>query len=221
MRWLLCFLALMSTCAFGQEVARVFGRSLSAADLRWTLGEPPAQAARDLRSWVLMEADERFIAANKLQATPDEIAAYARWEEEFQARDRARRTARRAELENMSSLDDKQLQELDVLRSLAKYDAERPPATPEVHAWWVERYKLQKALYEKYGGRVGITKWGPDPVGATEALLREHEKKGDLVIRDATLSAEFWGALAREPRYPAKPEQIDFTYYWLKPPATK
>jgi hypothetical protein len=221
MRWLALGLALVAPLASGQEVAKVFGKGISAADLKWAPGQPPAQAARQLRDLALKEAGTRFMAGNKLQATPEEVAAYGRWEAAFQRQERERRAARLAELEKVAAPDEKQREELDVLRSLAKHDAERPAPSPQVHAWWIEGYKLKKALYERYGGRVGITKWGPDPVGASEALLREHEKKGDLVIRDAALAAEFWGALAREPRYPAKPEQVDFTYYWLKPPATK
>jgi hypothetical protein len=221
MRWFALWLALLAPSAFGQEVAKVLGKSVSAAELKWAPGQPPAQAAKQLRDLAYAEAGKRFIAANNLKATPDEIATYGRWEADFQGKERERRAARRAELENMPALDDRQRQELGVLRSLAKFDAERPPPNPQVHGWWIEGYKLKKALYEKYGGRVGITKWGPDPVGATEALLREHENRGELRITDAALAREFWDSLAREPRFLAKPEQIDFTHYWLKPPPTK
>jgi hypothetical protein len=221
MKWLALILALVPPWAFSQEVAKVFGKPVSAAELKWTPGQPPAQAARQLRELALKEAGTRFIAANALKATPQEIAEYGRWEASFQAREHERRAARRAELEKSPALDERQRQELDVLRNLAKFDAERPPPNAQVHGWWIEGYKLKKALYEKYGGRVGITKWGPDPVGATEALLREYERKGDLRIFDAALAAEFWGSLEREPRFPARPGDIDFTYYWLKPPATK
>ena len=213
---------LLCAAAHAAEVARVFGKGVTAEDLKWRPGEPPAQAARQLREMALKEAGTRFIAENNLKATPEEIAAYGRWEADFQRHEQQRRAARLAELDKMATLDDRQRQERDTLLQLAKHDATRPPPSSRVHGWWIEGYKLKKALYEKYGGRVGITKWGPDPVGATEALLREHEKRGDLAILDATLAREFWDSLAREPRMPAtQPEHRDFTYYWLKPPATK
>jgi hypothetical protein len=162
------------------------------------------------------------MAANDLKATPEEIAAYGRWEAAFQLQDRERRAARLAQLEKASAPSEAERQELDVLRQLAKHDANRPAPSTQVHGWWIEGYKLKKALYEKYGGRVGITKWGPDPVGATEALLREHEKRGDLAIFDVALAREFWDSLEREPRMPAtRPEHLDFTYFWLKPPPSK
>ena len=212
---------LLSAFAQAGEVARVFGKPITAEDLKWSVGEPPASAARQLRELALKEAGSRFIAANRLQATPEEIATYGRWEAQFQRQEAERRAARLAELEKAGAPSDAERKELDVLRQLAKHDANRPPPSTQVHGWWIEGYKLKKALYEKYGGRVGITKWGPDPAGATEALLREHEKRGDLKIVDAVLAKEFWDSLAREPRFAAKPDQIDFTYYWLKPPTTK
>ena len=213
---------LFAAAAQAGEVARLFGRPVTAEELKWRPGEPPAQAARQLRELALKEAGARFIAANKLQATAEEIAAYGHWEAEFQRQDQQRRAARLAQLETVSAPTEAERNELDVLRRLAKHDAERPPASTRVHGWWIEGYKLKKALYEKYGGRVGITKFGPDPVGATEALLREHERRGDLAITDAALNSEFWAALAREPRMPAtQPEHLDFTYYWLKPPTPK
>jgi len=222
MRWLAVLAALVATGACGQEVARVFGKAVTAAELKWTPGEPPALAARELRQVTLKEASARFSAEHNLKASPEEIAAYGRWEADFKQKDRAQRAARLAELEKVAAPDESQRRELDVLRSLAKHDAEPPAPSTQVHAWWIEGYKLKKALYEKYGGRVGITKWGPDPIGAIEALLREHEKRGDLVILDASLAREFWDSLAREPGMPAtRPEHRDFTYYWLKPPPSK
>ena len=214
-------LLLLPCAVWAQDVARVFGKPVTAAELDWKAGEPPAQAARKLRDVVLKEAVPRFIAQHKLQATPEEIAAYGRWEAEFKRTDLERRRARLEALEReiaAGSADPKKIEERDVLLRLRKHEAEKIPPSPRVHAWWIETFKVRKALYEKYGGRVGITKWGPDPVGATEALLREHESRGALAILDAGLRREFWSSLAREPRMPAtKPEHMDFTYYWLKP----
>ena len=216
---------LLCAAAQAAEVAQVFGKSVTAEDLKWAAGEPPTQAARQLRDMALKEAMPRFVAQHKLQATPEEIAAYGRWEADFKRADLERRRARLEVLDRelaAGTLDERKREEREVLLRLRKSDAERPPPSGRVHAWWIEGFKVKKALYEKYGGRVGITKWGPDPVGATEALLREHEKRGDLAILDAALAREFWDSLAREPRMPAtQPEHRDFTYYWLKPPATK
>jgi hypothetical protein len=227
---LLCLL-LASLPASAQEVARLFGAPVSAEEIRLSDEASLPQAAQLFRQRVLKEAMPRFIAAHQLQATPEEIAQYQRWEAEFKRIDLKRRVDRLAQIDRelqASTLDEKKRKALeqhrDVLRSLAKHDAEYrgrdAAASGKVHAMWIEGYKLKKALYEKYGGRVGISKWGPDPAGATEALLREHEKNGELQISHGGLAQEFWSQLAREPRMPAsKPEHRDFSYYWLKPPA--
>jgi hypothetical protein len=222
-------LASFAGAAAAQEVARVFDAPVGAAEIGLADAKSLPQAARRLRERVLKDAVPRFIAAQRLQATAEEIAQYQRWEEAFRRADQKRRGERLAEIEKelqQPAPDENKRkaleQQREVLRSLAKHDAEYRPdlaASARVHAQWIEGYKARKALYDKYGGRVGITKWGPDPVGATESLLREHEKRGELRISDTALAREFWAQLAAEPRMPAsKPEHLDFTYYWLKPP---
>lgn len=209
-----------------RRVAMVFGTPVTAADLQWRSGTSAAQPAERLRSLVLREALERFIADEKLQATDEDMAAFRDWERRSRRVEARRRTEQRTRIETelnkpglpedtylklkeaQAALD--QLDELDRRRD-AQLDDER---TLRV---WIEGHKARKAMYDKYGGRVGITSFGPNPVGATEALLREHEKAGRLQILDAELAQSFWEGFIREPQQPARPDQIDFTYYWLKP----
>ncbi len=229
--------ALFALCAVAlaqqggeRVVAHVFGEALTAAGLRWADGKPAGDAVAPLRQRVIKEATQRFVAANRLEATDADLAAYARFDAEFQRAERARRAEQKRKLEaelQAGDLDPAKRQALEkqreVLASLEKFDAER--AATQVGAdsarrvWgpWITGYKANKALYEKYGGRVGITKWGPEPTGAIEALLREHERKKEFEIVDPGLAREFWAWYAAQPRFQAKPEQIDFTYYWLKP----
>ena len=190
----LLVLLLFPLVAWGQEVARVFGAPVTAQEVALADEKSLPQAARMLKERVLREAVPRFAAAHNLKPTAEEVAQYQRWEAEFKRRNPPPPNPSRPEID--------------------------PAVAARVHAQWIEMYKIRKALYDRFGGRVGITKFGPDPAGATEALLREHEKNGELQILHAALAAEFWAQLAREPRMPAsKPEHYDFTYYWLKPPA--
>jgi hypothetical protein len=211
-------------------VARVFGAQVTAAELKWTDGKPAAEAVAPLRQRVLAAATERFMAAGNLYATEEDYAAFGKFDAEFRRADIARRKEQKGKLEQelkRADLDAKQRQSyeqrLGVLASLEKYDAERDAmplddvAKRRVWGPWIANYKVNKALYEKYGGRVGITKWGPEPTGAIEALLREHEKKGDFAILDPELAKAFWDWHAAQPRMPMRPEQVDFGYYWLKP----
>lgn len=231
----LAILPLVFWCcsAVAQDVARVFGKPVTAPELKLSDENSIAAAASALRQRVLKEAMERFIAQHQLEATEADLAAYEKFDAEFRRLDRARRVSRRQEIESdlkAQGLDPAKRQRLDqereVLVSLERHDAERASMTQDgaskrrVWVPWITAYKARKALHEKYGGIVAITKWGPDPVGATAVLLREHEKRGEIRIADAALAAEFWKPLEAPPRFAAsRPEHFDFTYYWLKPVA--
>jgi hypothetical protein len=185
-------LALAPCLAAAQEVARVFDVSLSAKDIGLSDADSRPAAAANLRQRALKAALERFVVEHKLQATDADLAAYGMWNEEF-------------------------------LRRQGRADAGRPMTEAQAgsrkRVWgqWITGFKANRALYEKYGGRVGLTKFGPEPIGAIEALLRERARAGDLVIADAALAKEFWSWYASQPRRVARPEEIDFTHYWLRP----
>jgi len=224
-------LALVPCLGAAQEVARVFEAPLTAKDIGLAGPATRPAAAAALRQRAMKAAIERFVLDEKVHATDEDLEAYGKWNEEFQRLEKDRRARRLAEVEaalkkqSTPMLEREQLErERELYRSLAKTDAQREAAARDAgsreRVWrqWITGFKANKVLYEKYGGRVGITKFGPEPIGAIEALLREREKKGDLVIADAALAKEFWSWYASQPRRVARPEEIDFTYYWLKPP---
>lgn len=211
-------------------VAKVFGRDVSVYELQWLRTLNIQDAARRLRGIVLGAAAERYVTEKKLQATPEDIAAFAKWDAAFRKAERGDRTQRLQQIETQLKAaglsppqrkqleDEKQvLQAFGAMQDLRQSRPLGPGDEDRALRVWIEGHKLRKALYEQYGGRVGMTAFGPDPVGATEAWLREHEKAGRLRILDENLAEEFWLAFEREPREPARPEQIDFSYYWLKP----
>ena len=47
---------------------------------------------------------------------------------------------------------------------------------------WVARWKMNKALYEKYGGRIIFQQAGMEPIDAYRAQLKDIRKKGHLKI---------------------------------------
>lgn len=228
---LILLLAAAPGLAAAQEVARIFDQPLFAKDIGLSDAASRPAAAAALRQRAMKAALERFVADEKVQATEEDLEAYAKWNEEFQRLDKARRARRLAEVEaalakpGIPALEREQLaRERELYRSLVKTEAAREAASRDagsrqrVWSQWITGFKANKALYEKYGGRVGLTKFGPEPIGAIEALLQERAKAGDLVIADATLAKEFWSWYAAQPRRVARPEEIDFTFYWLKPP---
>lgn len=230
MRWLALALALAGAAAQADEVARIDDVPVLARQIG--LAEPPTlpAAANALRQRAMKSALQWFVAQEKIAASDADLAAYAKWNEEFQRREKARRVQRLEQIEaglkqpDLASTQREQLlRERDTYRQVARYDAEReaasrdPGSRQRVWGPWITSFKANRALYEKYGGRVGLTKFGPEPIGALETLLRSREKAGALRIFDEALAREFWAWYAVQPRRPAKPEEIDFTYYWLKP----
>lgn len=57
---------------------------------------------------------------------------------------------------------------------------------------FVRRWKINKALFEKYGGRVIFQQAGPEPVDAYRDFLRAQEKSGAFKILDRQSVAPFW-----------------------------
>lgn len=230
MRWLVLALALAIGAAQAAEVARIDDVPVLERDIG--LDEPATLpgAANALRQRAMKSALQWFVAEQKIAATDADLEAYAKWDEEFQRRKIAQRAQRLQQIEAAlkkpgipGEQREQLLRERDTYRQAARYDAERaaaardPGSRRRVWGQWITGFKANKALYEKYGGRVGLTKFGPEPIGALETLLREREKAGALRIFDPALAKEFWSWYAVQPRRLAKPEEIDFTYYWLRP----
>ncbi len=60
-------------------------------------------------------------------------------------------------------------------------------------AWqFVKRWKINKALYAKYGGRVIFQQAGVEPLDAYRDFLKEKEKNGSFQILDKKYEASFW-----------------------------
>jgi hypothetical protein len=221
---------LAAGAARADEVARIDDVPVLAREIGLAGQATLPAAANALRQRAMKSALAWFVAEHKLAATEADIEAYARWNEEFLKREKARRAQRMEAIEASlakpglaAGQREQLLRERDTYRQVAARDAEReaasrdPGSRQRVWGPWIASFKANKALYDKYGGRVGLTKFGPEPIGALETLLREREKAGALRIFDEALAKEFWAWYAVQPRRPARPEEIDFTYYWLRP----
>jgi heat shock protein HslJ len=56
----------------------------------------------------------------------------------------------------------------------------------------IERWKVNKALYETYGGRVIFQQFGPEPLDAYREFLEARQAAGDFEILDEAVAEEFW-----------------------------
>lgn len=57
---------------------------------------------------------------------------------------------------------------------------------------WVRAWKINKALYAQYGGRVIFQQAGPEPLDAYREFLKEQERNGAFKITDPQCEADFW-----------------------------
>jgi hypothetical protein len=211
------------------RVATVLGADISRSELTAARDDRPR--ARKLLALIWDHVAPHYIASKGLRATPVEIAELAAYDQEFDVRDRSQRARKLAELDQrlrsdgLSPAERARLQDFRAtLSRLAQYDAERdqePPADlarqAAFYAPWIEMWKMNKALYEEYGGVVALTQFGPDPHSARAALLRDYEHQGLLHIADAALREEVRAMLDARPSMVVAPERVDFTPYWKRP----
>jgi len=228
----LCFAAALSAGAAAGDadrVATVIGEDISRSELPAAADD--AGQARGLLELVWRRIAPHYIARKGLAATQAEVAELAAYDREFSAKDRAQRARKLEELnqrlatEELGAADRARLEEFRaVLARMASRDAERdrlPPPDPDRQAAsyspWVEMWKMNKALYQQYGGIVALTRFGHDPHGARAALLADYERQGLLRISDARLRERVFALLQARPSMVVPAERVDFTPYWKRP----
>ncbi|MCG8543962.1 MAG: SurA N-terminal domain-containing protein [Alphaproteobacteria bacterium] len=57
---------------------------------------------------------------------------------------------------------------------------------------FVRQWKINKALYAKYGGRVAFQQSGPEPIDAYRDFLKEQQRAGAFRILDPKYDPPFW-----------------------------
>jgi len=56
----------------------------------------------------------------------------------------------------------------------------------------IRRWKLNRALYRQYGGRIIFQQFGPEPLDAYRQYLEERQAAGDFEIHEKAFENEFW-----------------------------
>ncbi|MFM1987169.1 MAG: hypothetical protein RJA99_126 [Pseudomonadota bacterium] len=81
----------------------------------------------------------------------------------------------------------------------------------------VVRWKVNRALYRRYGGTVIFQQSDPlEPVGAMRRFLEEQEASGAFTIREADLRERFYRYFRREHRFVVPPDQVDYERPWWR-----
>jgi hypothetical protein len=212
-----------------ERVATVTGMAISRGDLAVGSDGISAEARLLELLWPRIAVD--YVAGHGLAASPAEIEEALAYHRAFERSDRAQRARKLAELrerlaetelapEVRARLEDFQA----TLQRLAQADLDRSAtprlSTPKRRARmgsWIETWKLNRALYERYGGVVGLSAWGPWPHGARAALIADYERLGLVEFADAGLRERFYAWLRRPPPRAVPPDRVDFTPYWKRP----
>jgi len=200
---------------------------------REELTAAPEGIARETRLLELIwpRVAGHYVARHGLAATPAEVEEALAYHREFERRDRAQRARKLEELDRRLTADSlgpeerTWLQEFQgTLRRLALYDLEQDGMPPEDRehpqaflALWVETWKMNRAIYERYGGVVALGEFGPSPHGARAALIAYYERQGLLQFADTGLRERVYAMLEHPPSIVVPPDRVDFSPYWKRP----
>lgn len=226
-------LVLFASVAVGaqevERVATIVGEDITREEIA-SAADQQARPAR-LLELIWRRVAPHYISRRGLSATEAEVAEVAAYDREFRRKDRAQRARKLAELERRLANDDLSPEERAhlenfraILRRMARADLEndrRPPPAPDqrraFYAPWIEMWKMNKALYDQYGGVVVLTAFGPSAHGARAALIADYESRGLIRFFDPALRANVFALLDARPSVVVPPEGADFTPYWKRP----
>lgn len=197
----------------GKVVGTVLGQPIHERDLRppRTATGPAAEgmqeryAAQTLARKITKPLLDQFVKENRLAPTPEELATATEGIRRQMARtlEKNRRdlveVTQRLAAPGLTDEDRKQLEtRKHVLERSIAFSEEaqskqgRRDMAEVLAEWQLPSWKLNKALYRKYGGTVIWQQAGTEAVGAMRVFLEEHEKAGHFRIDDPKLNEEFW-----------------------------
>ncbi len=188
------------------------------------LGKKIPVADKDRLSGLILGALlERFVRDNKIEPTNGELKAFILRSEEMDRQHQIQlekdRKKLAAELKGpaVSEHDRKEKESrLQTIESILKSNREmKAQAGGEKQllemkrqmAWqFVRSWKINKALFAKYGGRVIFQQAGVEPIDAYRDFLREQQKSGAFQILDKKYEASFWRYFTNDAMHAFYPE---------------
>jgi hypothetical protein len=220
----------LGVAAQGPELAAIVTGVVITRDEVAAAPEGTAREAR-LLELIWPRIAEHYVARQELAATPAEVEEVLAYHREFERRDRAQRARKLEELDRRLTADSlgqeerTWLQEFQAtLQRLASYELEQDRMPPQGRehleaflARWVEMWKMNRTLYERYGGVVALAEFGPSPHGARAALIADYERQGLLQFADTGLRERVYAMLEHPPSMVVPPGRVDFTPYWKRP----
>jgi len=172
----------------GEPVARLFCDYIYRTDVDAASQKLSEDEARRLTGKIFGELRQRYMDRHKITATPEEI-------QQFVTAIRCISPAKH-----------------DVSEEKKKDDRRGLEAIGEQ---MVKGWKLDRALYKKYGGTVIFQQGNPfEPVGAYRKFLEEMEEAKVFEIYDQDNRNKFWHYLVRQHPFQVPAKDIDFDKPW-------
>lgn len=171
----------------GEPIARLFYEYIYRSDIEAADQKLTEDEARRLTGKIFGELRQRYMDRHKITATPEEI-------QQFVAAIR------------QAPADD------DASQATSKDDQHGLHALGEL---FVKGWKLDRALYQKYGGTVIFQQANPfEPVGAYRGFLEAMEKAQVFEIYDPDNRQKFWHYFVRQHPFQVPGKNIDFEKPW-------
>lgn len=189
----------------------------------------------EMRYVILRELTDRYAADNEIEVQQAEIDAYVEAMSRRLEEDRKQREVRReeaaAKLASRKNLPDAERQalgrELEMLNDLldtgsTKDAAEDKAAREQVAAAFIRQWKINRALYKQYGGRIIFQQGGPEPLDAYRQFLEQQEQGGAFRIVDKSFEPVFWRYYTNDTIHSFYPEgskeeaEVLETPWWLR-----
>ena len=190
-----------------KSLAKAQRKKLSKVDYQRWLGR---QSASKLQEIVLGQLLERFATEEGIEVTDVDINRFIKGSNRierqeaketqrlFQAIDsalkagkykgkvRTRKKKQRSALARMIEADK------EALRFAQEYPEEQRRIKRNIGRQFARRWKINKALHNRYGGRVIFQQTGPEPLDAYRRYLEEQQKKGSFSVKEEELEKSFW-----------------------------
>ncbi|MCP5204957.1 MAG: META domain-containing protein [Pseudomonadales bacterium] len=129
-----------------------------------------ARDVPEMQAIIVTRLFDRYAADNGIEVTESELDAYI---------DRVRRGIAAGGLTAADDLTPDERLEVEAMRRQMG------------HAM-IRQWKINKSLYESYGGRIIYQQLGPEPLDAYHQYLEEREQAGDFAILNPDMRPAFW-----------------------------
>lgn len=143
----------------------------------------------------------KYVVDNKLQATDTDVEAFFVDNKLRQQREQKHLNAQKQQLlEKLKTAQGKEKKQIEFDLENINYEIQVQNTKPSkwIATSFIRSWKMNNALYKKYGGRVIFQQMGPEPLDAYRKFLQDCEKRGDFQIMEEKLKLPFWEYFVNE-----------------------